>query len=55
MIQLHFGVKQLNIDKTMGVLYSFEWNHVTWKVFTGTVTYVKEEYFPSSIHNILYI
>ena len=44
MTQLHFGVKQLKIDRTMGVLYSFGWNHVntlTWRVFAETVTYIK--------------
>ena len=28
MVQLHFGVKQLKIGKTTGVLYSFVWNFV---------------------------
>ena len=43
MNQLHFGVKQLKIGKTRGVLDSFVYNHVnmlTWRVFTETVTYV---------------
>ena len=41
MIQLHFGVKQLKIDKTMGILHSFVWNHIKYanvEVFAGTVT-----------------
>ena len=35
MTQLHFGVKQLKIDRTMGVLYSFGWNHVKYANMEG--------------------
>ena len=50
MVQLHFGVKQLNISKTMGV-YSKTmgvyihfcgtmYNVLTWRVFTEIVTII---------------
>ena len=35
MIQLHFGVKQLKIGKTMGVLHSFVWNYVKYANMEG--------------------
>ena len=35
MIQVHFGVKQLKIGKTMGVLYSFAWNYVKYANMEG--------------------
>ena len=35
MIQLHVGVKQLKIGKTMGVIYSFAWNNVKYANMEG--------------------
>ena len=35
MIQLHFGVKQLNIGKIIGVLQSFVWNYVKYANMEG--------------------
>ena len=35
MIQLHFGVKQLKVGKTMGVLHSFVWNYVKYANMEG--------------------
>ena len=35
MIQLHFGVKQLKIGKTMGALHSFVWNYVKYTNMEG--------------------
>ena len=35
MIQLHFGVKQLKIGKTMGVLHSSTWNYVKYANMEG--------------------
>ena len=43
MIQLHFGVKQLKIGKTMGVLDSSAWNYVK---------YANMEGFCRDIHNM---
>ena len=43
MIQLHFGVKQLKIGKSMGALNSFVLNYVeyanslTWTVFSEAI------------------
>ena len=34
-MQLHFGIKQLKIDKTMGVLHSFVWNYVKYTNMEG--------------------
>ena len=42
MIQLHFGLKQLKIGKTMGVLNSSAWNYVKYanmEGFSEAVTY----------------
>ena len=43
MIQVHSGVKQLKIGKTMGVLHPFAWNYVKYanmhmEGFAETVT-----------------
>ena len=35
MAKLHFGVKQLNIGETMGVLHSFVWNYVKYTNMEG--------------------
>ena len=35
MIQLHFGIKHLEIGKTMGVLYLFVSNHVKYANIEG--------------------
>ena len=32
---IHFGVKQLKIGRTMGVLYSFVWDHVNYANMEG--------------------
>ena len=35
MNQLHFGVKQLKIERSVDVLYSFVWNHVKYTNMEG--------------------
>ena len=35
MIQLHYGVKQLKIGKSMGVLRLFAWNYVNYANMEG--------------------
>ena len=35
MNQLHFGVKQWKIDRTMSVLYLFVWNYVKYANMEG--------------------
>ena len=35
MIQLHFDVNQLNIDKSMSVLHLFPWNYVNYANMEG--------------------
>ena len=35
MIQLHFDVNQLNLDKSMGVLHLFPWNYVNYANMEG--------------------
>ena len=47
MNQLHFGIKQLKIGKTMGVLYLFASNHVNMLTGGGfcrvkSITYVTD-------------
>ena len=35
MIQLNFGVKQVKLDQSMGVLQSFAWNYVKYANMEG--------------------
>ena len=35
MIQLHFGVKQMKIGESMGILHSFAWNCVKYANMEG--------------------